>query len=59
MILLNLLKSGDLRHGEHPAAEQHSDLVGVDLIILGLAAMDGCHVEGMAQIDSVRERWRN
>ena len=29
--------------------EQHGDLVGVNLIVLGLAAVDGFHIEGMAQ----------
>src|SRR5439155_9990553 len=31
------------------AAEQHGDLVGIDLVGLGLAAVDGLHVQGVAQ----------
>ena len=34
---------------EHAAAEQDGDLVGVDLVVFGLAAVDGLHVEGVAQ----------
>jgi hypothetical protein len=30
---------------EHPPAEQHGNLVGVDLIVFGLAAMDGFHIQ--------------
>jgi hypothetical protein len=39
----------DIRLRQHPAAQEHSDLVGIDLIVLGLAPMDGFHVEGVAQ----------
>ena len=31
----------DVRHGDHPAAKQHGNLVGINFIILGLAAVDG------------------
>ena len=34
---------------EHAAAEQHSNRVGVDRIVLGLAPMNGFHVQGVAQ----------
>jgi hypothetical protein len=35
--------------GEHPTAEQDGNLVGVDLVFCGLAAVDGLHVEGVAE----------
>jgi hypothetical protein len=35
--------------GEHPAAPQHGDFVGVDLVVFGFAAMDGLHVQGMTK----------
>ena len=34
---------------EHAAAEQHGNLVGVDLVVFGLAAMDGLHRERMTE----------
>ncbi len=34
---------------EHPAAQQHGDFMGVDLVVFGLAAMDGLHGEGMPE----------
>ncbi len=35
--------------GKHAAAEQAGDLAGVDLVVLGLAAVDGLHVQGVAE----------
>jgi hypothetical protein len=35
--------------GEHAAAQQSGNLVGSELVIFGLAAMDGVHVEGVPQ----------
>ena len=34
---------------QHPAAHQPGDLVGVDLVVLGLAPVDGTHVQGMPE----------
>ena len=34
---------------EHAAAEQHGDFRGVDLIVFGLAAVDGFHGEGVSE----------
>ena len=31
----------DVGHGDHPAAQERGDLVGVDPVVLGLAAVDG------------------
>jgi hypothetical protein len=39
----------DVRLGEHPAAQQDRDLVGVDPVVLGLAAVDRLHIEGVTQ----------
>ena len=39
----------DVGHGEHAAAEQPGDLARVDPVVLGLAAVDGLHVEGVAE----------
>jgi hypothetical protein len=39
----------DIGLGEHPAAQEDGDLVGSDLVVFGLAPMDGLHVEGVAQ----------
>jgi hypothetical protein len=39
----------DLGLREHAAAEQHRNLVGVDLIVLSLTPMHGFHIQGMAQ----------
>jgi hypothetical protein len=39
----------DIRLWEHPAAQEHSDFMGVDRVIFGLAPMDGLHIEGMAE----------
>jgi len=38
-----------IRHGDHPSSEQDGNLVGVDLVVFGFAAVNGFHVEGMAQ----------
>jgi hypothetical protein len=35
--------------GEHPPAEQHRNLVGIDRVVLGLTAVNGFHVQGMAE----------
>ena len=35
--------------GEHAAAQDQGDLVGVDAVVLGFTAMDELHVEGVAQ----------
>jgi hypothetical protein len=34
---------------EHPATQQHRNLVRIDLVVLGLAAMDRLQTEGMAE----------
>jgi hypothetical protein len=34
---------------EHAAAEQHRNLLGVDLVVFGLAAMEALHIESVAQ----------
>jgi hypothetical protein len=39
----------DVGPGDHAAPEEHRDLLGVDLVVLGLAAVDGFHVQGMPQ----------
>jgi hypothetical protein len=39
----------DIGLREHTAAQQHSDLMGVDLVVFGLAAMDSFHREGMTE----------
>jgi len=39
----------DIGHGQHAAAQEHGDLVGVDLVVLSLAAVDGFHVQGVAE----------
>jgi hypothetical protein len=39
----------DVGHGKRTAPEQRGDLVGVDLVVLGLPAVDGLHVEGVAE----------
>jgi len=39
----------DVSHGKGAALEQHGDLVCVDLVVLGFPAVDGFHVERMAQ----------
>ena len=44
----------DVRHREHPAAQQAGDLAGVDAVVLGLAAVDGFHVQGVAEREGDR-----
>jgi len=39
----------DVGRGEGTATQEHGDLVSVDLVVLGFAAVDGLHVEGVAQ----------
>jgi hypothetical protein len=39
----------DVRLRQHPTPQEHSDLVGIDLLVLGLAPMDGFHVQRVAQ----------
>jgi hypothetical protein len=39
----------DIGHGEGTAPQEGGDLVGVDLVVLGLTPVDGFHVERMAQ----------
>ena len=34
---------------EHAAAQQHGNFLGVDLVVFGLAPVDGLHIEGMAE----------
>jgi plasmid stabilization system protein ParE len=38
-----------IAHGETSAAKQGGDLEGIDFVVLGLAAVDGLHVEGVAE----------
>src|SRR6266851_7774244 len=39
----------DVRERERPAPQQARDLAGVDAVVLGLAAVDGFHVQGVPQ----------
>ena len=39
----------DIGHGEHAAAYERGDFMGIDLVVLRLAAMNGAHIEGMAE----------
>ena len=39
----------DIGLWEHAAAQQHSNFLGVDLVVFGLAAVDGLHIEGMTK----------
>ena len=34
---------------QHAAAQEQGDLVAVDLVVLGLAAVNGLHVQGVAE----------
>ncbi len=43
------LRRIDVGFGERAAAEQGGDLHGIDLVVLGFAAVDGLHVEGVAE----------
>ncbi len=38
----------DIRLGQHPATSQYGNLLGVDFIVLGVAARKGFHRERMA-----------
>jgi hypothetical protein len=35
--------------GEHPAAQEHGNWMGVELVVFGLAPMEGLHGEGMPE----------
>lgn len=37
------------RLGQHPATEEHGNFFGIDLVVLGFAAVDRLHVEGVAE----------
>jgi hypothetical protein len=39
----------DIGLGQHPTAQEESDLVRIELVVLGLAAVDGFHREGVTQ----------
>jgi acetyl-CoA carboxylase biotin carboxyl carrier protein len=39
----------DVGLGQVPASQQVGDLEGIDAVVLGLAAVDGLHVEGVAE----------
>jgi len=39
----------DIGLRDHSTSQKDRDLVGVDAIVLGLSAVDGFHVEGMAE----------
>ena len=39
----------DVGHGNEAAPEQGSDLLGVDLVVLALAAMDGPHIQSVPE----------
>ena len=39
----------DVGLGERPAAQQRRDLEGIDLVVLGLPAVDGLHVQSVAK----------
>ena len=39
----------DIGLGEVPAAKEGCDLEGIDFVVLGLAAVDGVHVEGVSE----------
>lgn len=39
----------DIGHRKHPAAKQHGDLLGIDAVVFGFAAVDGPHVEGVTE----------
>jgi hypothetical protein len=43
------LRGVHVGHGEHPAPQEHRDLLGVDPIVLGLPTVDGFHVQGVPQ----------
>jgi hypothetical protein len=35
--------------GEHAPAQQHRNLMGIDLVVFGVAPMNGFQIEGMPQ----------
>jgi hypothetical protein len=39
----------DIGLREHPAAQQKGDFMGINLVVFGLATMDGLHIEGMTE----------
>lgn len=39
----------DLGHGHHTAAKKYCDLMGVYFVVLGLASVNGFHVQGMTK----------
>jgi len=39
----------DVGHGDQPSSQQGGDLLGVDLVVLALAAVDGPHVERVSE----------
>ena len=39
----------DVGHGDQSSSQQGSDLLGVDLVVLALAAVDGPHVERVSE----------
>jgi len=39
----------DVGLGDHPSSQESGDLVGIDLVVLGLASVDSLHVEGVAE----------
>jgi hypothetical protein len=39
----------DVGHRQHPAPQQHGNLVGIDLVVLGFAPVDCLHIEGVTQ----------
>ena len=43
------LRRVDVRLGKHSSPHEGRDLVGVDAVVLGLAAVDGLHVERVAE----------
>lgn len=45
----HLLRADDVGHGDQPSSRQGGDLLGVDLVVLALAAVDGPHVERMPE----------
>jgi len=42
----------DVGHGEHSTSCEHSNLVGIDPVVLRLSAVDGFHVERMTEDES-------
>jgi len=43
------LRGVDVGHWKHPASGEHSDLVGVDSVVLCLSTVNGFHIESMAK----------